>query len=579
MMQGNRIFGLETEHGFSFRPVRDGRSPEREAVFAALCEALDEKCPSLPEPEERRFIRFLANGAKCYYDTGLLEWSTPECRSLRDLIACDKAGEQLISEIVVEAERLLARQGFEGRLFVAKNNVDALGNTYGCHENYLLSRSPDLLDNQQDFFRLIVRQLVPFLVTRQILCGAGKVGPWLNTRDRALGYHVSQRAEFIGEVVSPETRFDRGIVNMRDEAQADPARFRRLHLILGDANLCEYSTFLKVGTTAIVLSMIEDQFITEDLALMEPRLSINQISYDPTCRRTIELRNGTRATAIAIQRRYLDLARTYFAHETLDAETQSVLYEWADTLDKLGRDTEELTSRVDWLIKLHLLRARGKKVAPGAEWSLERGDHWEHPALRELDLKYHVLRPEQSLYAVLERAGLVDHIVTPEEIARARKFPPCDTRAKIRGDAIWGTLRKHSLALVDWEQIMFPGVAVALLDPRDFFDPLVQAQVQDPRAEAFLCHRLADPNSEVRRRAALALGALGSPTAYEPLLARLQDPAEEVRAAAARGLGQLHETRATAALQQARQDSCFQVRKAAEWALSRLSAGEERAWR
>ncbi|MGH2768900.1 MAG: depupylase/deamidase Dop [Candidatus Methylomirabilales bacterium] len=400
-------------------PLRDARGFERPA----------------PEPieEEGGLVSvILENGARYYVDHAHPEYSTPECTNPRDLVIHDKAGERVLLESLEAAREFLPPAQ---RILVYKNNSDGKGNTYGCHENYLVARATP--------FPAIVRFLMPFLVTRQIFTGAGKVGGEGVEVREDLPYQISQRADFFEVEVGLETTFKRPLINTRDEPHADPEKYRRLHVIVGDANMSEVATFLKTGTTAVVLKMIEDAFITADLSLAEPVAALRVISHDPSCRRAVRLSDGRTVTAIDLQWEFLDWAKKYLAGQDVDAVTGEVIARWEETLSALETDPMALERQLDWVAKLGILEA----------FRVRHGLDWDDPRLALVDLQYHDVRPDKGLYNRLAEQGRVEQIATEEEIRRAVTEPPSDTRAWFRGRA----LRRLSsqITAASWDGIVF----------------------------------------------------------------------------------------------------------------------------
>src|SRR5437773_3831208 len=355
----------------------------------------------------------LANGARLYLDVGSHpEYATPECDSILDLVVHDKAGERILEHLLASAEQRLREEGIRGVIYLFKNNTDAAGNSYGCHENYLTSRRDD--------FGHYAEVLIPFFVSRQIYAGAGKV---LQTARGAM-YCISQRAEHIWEGVSSATTRSRPIINTRDEPHADAERFRRLHVIVGDSNMSEYATFLKVGATSIILRMLEEDGAPwRDLTLENPIRAIREISHDITCRRRVRLANGRELSAIDIQAEYLNRALRFAKRHGLPPLEQKALDMWEHVMSHLEQDPLKLTTEVDWVIKYNLIesyRTRGSLPLT-------------HPRVSLLDLAYHDVTRSRSLYYLLERRNQVERIVTDEEINEAVNTPPQTTRARLRG--------------------------------------------------------------------------------------------------------------------------------------------------
>src|SRR2546426_744420 len=376
----------------------------------------------------------LPNGARYYVDHAHPEYSTPECVTPLELVVHDKAGERILERSLDEVLRSMPSAP---RLSIYKNNSDGKGNSYGTHENYLVDRSVP--------FATLVRQLLPWFVTRQVFTGAGKVGGENGTGHT--GYQLSQRADFFEEEVGLETTLKRPIVNTRDEPHADPQKYRRLHVIVGDANLCEVATFLKVGATALVLAMTEDDFIDKDYSIVSPVPSMRTVSHDPTCRATVELVDGGTVTAVDLQWEFLRLAQKYaddVGLEALGSEEvgQQVLERWEAALTALERDPMTLDGQLDWVTKLNLLDAYRGRDSLG----------WDDPKMALLDLQYHDVRPEKSLFERLVRAGKVERLVEEPDVTTAMTEPPPSTRAYFRGQC----LEKWADAVVaaNWDSLI-----------------------------------------------------------------------------------------------------------------------------
>jgi proteasome accessory factor A len=372
----------------------------------------------------------LINGARYYVDHAHPEYSCPEVTSARALVVHEKAGERILEASRREASLLLPAGA---QLLLYKNNSDRKGNSYGAHENYLMDRRTS--------FKQVVEHLMPFFVTRQVYCGAGKVGS--ENRGHPCDYQLSQRADFFETEVALDTMVKRPIINTRDEPHADREKYRRLHVIVGDANLSEYTIYLRSGVTALVLSLIEDGAIRKNLALRDPVAAIKEISHDPTCRRAVHLESGKKLTAVEIQAEYLEMALAYCASREVDPETEDVLAKWQHVLQCLRRDPMELERQIDWVMK--------KSMIDG--FMARKSLSWGSPQVQMLDLQYHDLRPAKGLYYMLERQGLAERIVTDEEIIAAVRRPPEDTRAYFRGEC----LRRYGSAVfgVNWDSISF----------------------------------------------------------------------------------------------------------------------------
>jgi proteasome accessory factor A len=372
----------------------------------------------------------LVNGARYYVDHAHPEYSCPEVTNARELVIHEKAGERIVEISRREASALLPAGS---QMLIYKNNSDRKGNSYGCHENYLVDRRTS--------FKQIVEHLMPFFVSRQVFAGAGKVGS--ENRTQPCDYQVSQRADFFETEVALDTMVKRPIINTRDEPHADREKYRRLHVIVGDSNMSETTIYLRNGVTALVLAMIEDGAVDRDLALRDPVRAIKDVSHDPTCTRVLEFQNGKRRTAVQLQLEYLEMAQRYAATRKLDDEVGDLLARWERVLGALQRDPRELSREIDWVIKLNLIESFMER----------KGVDWSSPQVQMLDLQYHDLRPQKGLYYLLERQGQVERIAKDEEIAAAITRPPEDTRAYFRGEC----LRRYGNEVfgVNWDSISF----------------------------------------------------------------------------------------------------------------------------
>ena len=416
-----RIFGIENEYGVTCTLRGQRRlSPDEVARY------LFRRVVSWG----RSSNVFLANGARLYLDVGSHpEYATPECDSVRELVVHDKAGERILEQLLTSAEQRLGDEGVHGDVYLFKNNTDSAGNSYGCHENYCTSRRDD--------FSSYTEVLIPFLVSRQIYAGAGKV---LQTA-RGARYCVSQRAEHIWEGVSSATTRSRPIINTRDEPHADAERYRRLHVIVGDSNMSEYTTFLKVGACSLMLRMLEEpQVVLRDMTLENPIRAIREISHDMTCTRRVRLANGREVSALDIQSEYLNRALRFAEHHDLTDEEQLALDMWEYTLSHLEDDPLKLDRELDWVIKYKLIEAYR-----------ERHDLTLSDARVALvDLQYHDVNRERGLFYRMQRKGMVDRIVTDEEISHAVEHPPQTTRARLRGEFIKRAKERKRDYTVDW---------------------------------------------------------------------------------------------------------------------------------
>jgi proteasome accessory factor A len=372
---------------------------------------------------------FLENGARLYLDVGSHpEYATPECDDLFDVVAHDKAGERILEGLVHGAEERLEEEGIRGEIFVFKNNTDSAGNSYGCHENYLVSRHKD--------FHRTVDVLIPFLVTRQIFLGAGK----LTQTPRGTTYSISQRADHIWEGVSSATTRSRPIINTRDEPHADAERYRRLHVIAGDSNMSEYATFVKIGTMVALLQMIEKDVVFRDLTLENPIRAIREIAHDPTCRRKIRLMNGRELSALDIQWEYLDRAMRFARSPGFPVQVKAAVDRWESLLTGLEKDPMTLDREVDWVAKYRLLE----------RYQNRRNLQLSDPRLAMMDLSYHDVNRERGLFYMMQDKGLMERVVGDENIANAVRRPPQTTRARLRGEFIKAAKAKKRDFTVDW---------------------------------------------------------------------------------------------------------------------------------
>jgi len=416
-----RIMGIETEYGVTCTLRGQRRlSPDEVARY------LFRRVVSWG----RSSNVFLANGARLYLDVGSHpEYATPECDSLNDLIAHDKAGERVLEQLLGSAEQRLHDEGIRGDVYLFRNNTDSAGNSYGCHENYLTNRSEDLAHYTE--------VLIPFLVSRQIYAGAGKV----ITTSRGSHFSVSQRAEHIWEGVSSATTRSRPIINTRDEPHADAERFRRLHVIVGDTNMSEYSTYLKVGATMLMLRMLEDPTVVlRDMTLENPIRAIREISHDLTGRTRVRLANGREASALDIQGEYLNRALRYAASHELNPQEKQALAMWEHVMVGLEDDPMTLNTELDWVIKYQLVEAYRERHG------LDPGD----ARLALLDLQYHDIDRTRSVFYKLQRRGLVERMVDDYAIAEAVDLAPQTTRARLRGEFIRRAKERKRDYTVDW---------------------------------------------------------------------------------------------------------------------------------
>ncbi len=447
-----RIFGIENEYGVTCTLRGQRRlSPDEVARY------LFRRVVSWG----RSSNVFLANGARLYLDVGSHpEYATPECDSVRDLVVHDKAGERILEQLLSSAEERLRDEGINGDIYLFKNNTDSAGNSYGCHENYLTSRADD--------FGSYAEVLIPFLVSRQIFAGAGKV---LQTA-RGATYCISQRAEHIWEGVSSATTRSRPIINTRDEPHADAERFRRLHVIVGDSNMSEYTNFIKVGTAALMLRMLEEpQVVLRDMTLENPIRAIREISHDPTCCRRVRLANGREASALEIQSEYLNRALRFADHNELDPLEKQALDMWEHCLTTIADDPLKLDHEIDWVIKYKLIDAYRHRN------DLELSD--SRVAL--VDLQYHDIDRERGLFYRLQKRHLVERMVTDSEISHAVENAPETTRARLRGRFIRTAKARKRDYTVDWVHLKLNDQAqrtVLCKDPFKSHDERVEKLIE-----------------------------------------------------------------------------------------------------
>jgi proteasome accessory factor A len=448
-----RIFGLENEYGVTctFRGQRR-LSPDEVARYLF-----------------RRVVHwgrssnvFLENGARLYLDVGSHpEYATPECDKVLDLVAHDKAGERILEALLSAAQLRLHEEGISGDVFLFKNNTDSAGNSYGCHENYLVAR-------QGEFARM-ADVLIPFFVTRQVYCGAGKVlhGP------RGAQFCLSQRAEHIWEGVSSATTRSRPIINTRDEPHADAERFRRLHVIVGDSNMSEWTNLMKVGITDLVLRMVEENTVMRDLTLENPIRAIREISHDISCRKRVRLANGRELSAIDIQNEYYERTSRFLERRGSDPLAKRLLQEWRAALDALtAQEPERLVRKVDWVTK-HVLIER---------YRAKHGLQLSNAKVALMDLAYHDVNRDRGLYYLLERRGRVDRAVDEKDVTRAMREPPQSTRARLRGEFIRHAKQRRRDYTVDWVHLKLNDQAQRTVLCKDPFRSV------DERVEQLIAH-------------------------------------------------------------------------------------------
>ncbi len=460
-----RVMGVETEYGVSVpaqpstnamvassqvvngyvgaQPVRDRRTrwdfeeenPLRDARGFDVGVGQSDHLAGEPEDDLGLANAILTNGARLYVDHAHPEYSSPEVTGPLDAVLWDKAGERVMA---LAAERALSVPG-TAPIHLYKNNTDGKGASYGTHENYLVAR--------QTPFGELVRHLTPFFVSRQVFAGAGRVGTGQDGRGQ--GYQLSQRADFFEVEVGLETTLKRPIINTRDEPHADPDKYRRLHVIIGDANLAEVATYLKVGTTSLVLAMIEARWFADsgiDLGVDGPVTALRQVSHDPSLRAQVSLRDGRRMTAVQLQLEFYEQARKFVEDRwgvDADAQTLDVLARWESVLGRLETDPMSLAGELDWVAKLSLLQGYRDREGLG----------WDAAKLHLVDLQYSDVRLDKGLYNRLVARGRMTTLVTEEQVQRAVVAPPEDTRAYFRGRC----LQKYptQVAAASWDSVIF----------------------------------------------------------------------------------------------------------------------------
>jgi hypothetical protein len=535
-----RIFGLETEYAifhYQTNPLNSSVLSGSE-IFEMINNVMDAKgikriyeekfypdsnsaSRSIREEGRRYSIKknrmFLSNGGRFYLDTGdHPEFATPECIDPKEALIYDKAGERILEELSIACEEELEKLNIGGKIYVCKNNMDTRGNTYGCHENYLVIRRRGNL-NESGFFKLMIKAIIPFLVTRQVFCGAGKI-----FSADTLAYQISQRADLIDSELSSDTTFRRGIINSRDEPLCQLDKYRRLHILVGDSNMSEISSFIKIGATGIVLQLIEEEEAYDpEIELEDPIKALREISKDPTCSCKVKLNNGQKVTALQIQREYLKRAQNHFNRATISLNNinKNILHLWEDLLSRLEKNPANLRQEVDWIIKKCLMdkyldrfkitpaelnrwtyiikKIKGlrledallfqnkvdknfdvmsfleerlsqadfidlKKYCRTAELDLK--DYFKssrlYYGLLERDIKYHDIRMDRSIFYLLQKRGFVRRLngkKLDEEINRAKHYPPLNTRAKIRGDFIRMLYDKRLAGAATWDTLTIYG--------------------------------------------------------------------------------------------------------------------------
>ena len=443
--------GVETEFGLT--AIREGS-----AVLGA--EAIARYLFKPVVAQYRSTNVFTDNAARLYLDVGAHpEYATAECDSLTQLLNHDKAGELVFNELAGEAEKILAAEGIGGDIYLFKNNVDSVGNSYGTHENYLISRSLSL--------KHFGKRLLPFLITRQLLCGAGMI------KDGQ--FVLSQRADQVWEGVSSATTRTRPIINTRDEPHGDSSRFRRMHVIVGDSNMAEPSFALKVGSTQLVIEMLEADWEIPAFDVAEPIKHIKEIAADPTGLTPLMLKDGRTVTALEVQRAVLEAARLWLAQRpdegTPNDELARVVDLWGRVLKAVDtQDFSTVNREIDWVIKRELLERYRKRL----------GGDWSHPKLAQIDLAYHDIHRDRGLYYLLERKGLVERWTTDEAIAAAAHTAPETTRAHLRAAFLSEARRLGAHYTVDWVHLKVDRPVPQTVDLQDPF------ATEDARVEGLI---------------------------------------------------------------------------------------------
>ncbi|MBQ0926424.1 depupylase/deamidase Dop [Saccharopolyspora endophytica] len=371
----------------------------------------------------------LTNGARLYVDHAHPEYSAPEVTNPRDAVIWDKAGERVMEEAALRAASVPGTAPIQ----LYKNNVDGKGASYGTHENYLMARNTP--------FTSVIGGLTPFFASRQVMCGSGRVG--IGQSGEKPGFQLSQRSDYIEVEVGLETTLKRGIINTRDEPHADADKYRRLHVIIGDANLAETSTYLKLGTAALVLDMIEGGLRFDDLKLADPVQAVHLISHDPTLKQSVELADGRRFTGLDLQRAYHERASEFLDANGAERASRDVLNTWGEVLDMLGKDPMSCADRLDWPAKLRLMESYRSRDGLG----------WASPRLHMIDLQYSDVRLDKGLYNRLVTRGSMKRLVSEEEVQEAVATPPEDTRAYFRGRCL--ERYPSEVAAASWDSVIF----------------------------------------------------------------------------------------------------------------------------
>ena len=451
-----RIYGLETEYGITCT-LKGQRRLTPDEVARYLFRSVVQW--------GRSSNVFLENGGRLYLDVGSHpEFATPECDSIVDACRYEKAGELILNDLVRNAEGRMRDEGIRGTIHLFKNNTDSAGNSYGCHENFLTRRANEPVDYEAQF--------IPFLVSRQLTSGAGKIV----MTGRGPVYCLSQRAEHIWEGVSSATTRSRPIINTRDEPHADADTYRRLHVIVGDSNMADDSNILKVGTAAIVLRMLEDSsFAMRDITLESPIRAIREISLDTTGRRPVRLASGREMSALDIQSFFLDHAEEFAATRGLTEEESRVLELWRTTLSRIQGGGAGLETSIDWAIKQHVINA----------FAVRHSLPLDAPEVLALDLQYHDIDPARGVHNLLRRRGAVTSSIEVGDVVGAKDHAPTGTRAHLRGEFLRNAREAGRDVTVDWVHLKINDQAqrtVACKDPFRSEDDRVEKLIAALRA-------------------------------------------------------------------------------------------------
>lgn len=456
MIFARRIMGVETEYGITAVAGDGGRSLTPDEIARYLFRPIVEKYSS-----SNIFTR---NGSRLYLDVGSHpEIATAECDSLTQLLNHEQAGDLVVDKLAQRAEEALAADRVDGRVYLFKNNVDSVGNSYGCHENYLVSRHLPL--------RSLGKQLLPFMITRQLICGAGMVGR--ATGGFQPGFVLSQRADQVWEGISSATTRARPIINTRDEPHGDSERFRRMHVIVGDSNMSETTFALKIGSTLLVLEMIEAGVTLPDFEMDNPIGHIRDIARDMTGSTPLLLKDGGTVTALEVQEATLAAATQWLEERpdegTPTEELRRVVDLWTRQLTALRtQDFSQVDREIDWVIKLNLLNRYRERL----------GEDWTHPKLAQIDLTYHDIRPGRGLFPLLESRGMVERWTTDEAIEAAVDTAPETTRARLRGQLIHRAEELGAPITTDWVHLKVNEPESRLVELLDPFEP-VDARVDE----------------------------------------------------------------------------------------------------